>query len=282
MSAPSAPGRPAQPYAAALARAAGGGRPAQLRRVVAAEWVKARSVPSTWAALGSFAAIMVGIAAAITGAADASALTPAERAALEPVAEALSGVFMGQVALGVLGALLVTAEHGSRLVTVTLTAVPQRGALLAGKALLLVALTAPVVLLATSASAVLGLALLDRQGLGLAPTAPGVPAAVLGTCAYLVLVALLGLAAGALLRSSAAAVVVLTVVLFLLPVLVGLLPAGVADAVGPWLPSQAGQAVTQLQERPGYLPPAAGLAVLGAYVAAALAAAAAVTARRDA
>ncbi|MGY1606021.1 hypothetical protein [Geodermatophilus sp. SYSU D00700] len=263
-----------------LARAAPGRR-RQLVRAVSAEWVKARSLPSTWTALGTFLGIMLGLAVLIPLTRDLGSLPPAERARVEPVAEALSGVFMGQVALALLGALLVTAEFSSRAITVTGLAVPQRRVLLAAKALLLLTLTVPVAVLATTVGTAVGLGILRGQGLTVGLTDAGVPRAVLGAAAYLVLVALLGLAVGTLLRSTAATVVLLTGALFLLPVLVGLLPAAIADAVGPWLPSQAGQAVLQLGDPAGYLPPVAGVLVLAAYTAVLLAAAARVVSRRD-
>ncbi|MGY1615846.1 hypothetical protein ACI797_03805 [Geodermatophilus sp. SYSU D00691] len=245
----------------------------QLLRAVSAEWVKARSLPSTWTALGTFLGIMVVLAVAIPLTRDVGSLPPSERARIEPVAEALSGVFMGQVALALLGALLVTAEFSSRAITVSGLAVPQRGMLLAAKALLLLALAVPAALLATTVGAAAGLGILRGQGLPVGLTGAGVPRAVVGAAVYLVLVALLGLAVGTLLRSTAAAVVLLTGALFLLPVLVGLLPASIAETVGPFLPSQAGQAAIQLYRRPGYLAPSTGLLVLAAYTAVLLAAA---------
>ncbi|MGY1753928.1 hypothetical protein [Blastococcus sp. SYSU D01042] len=257
------------------------GRRRQLRRAASAEWIKARSLPSTWTALGTFLGIMMSLAVAIPLSRDPASLPPAERARIEPVAEALSGVFMGQVALSLLGALLVTAEFSSRAITVSGLAVPQRRVLLAAKALLLLTLTVPVALLATTVGTAVGLGILDRQGSFPDLTDPGVPRAILGAAAYLVLVALLGLGIGTLLRSTAATVVLLTGALFLLPVLVGLLPAGIADTVGPWLPSQAGQAVLQLHGPPGYLPPVTGVLVLAAYTVVVLTAAARVIGRRD-
>jgi hypothetical protein len=254
------------------------GAAGQLRRVVGAEWIKARSLSSTWSALGATAFIMVVIGVIISsGVAGAEAGAPG----FEPLAQAFSGVPMSQVALGVLGALAVTTEYSSRSMVTTLAAVPQRGLLLAAKALQLVALTAPVALLATAGAAAASLPILRGRGLNLELTGPGVPRAILGTAVVLVLTGLLGLAIGALLRSTVAAVIVITVVMFLVPVLVGLVPA-VRDGVGPWLPSQAGAAVLQLHDRSDYLSPAAGLAVTAGYTAAALAAAAVALRRRDA
>ena len=250
----------------------------QLGRVVAAEWIKARSVPSTWSAIGSCLFIMATIGAAISSLEDEGPGAPRS----EPLLQAMAGISMAQVAVGVLGALLVTGEYSSRSITGTLTAVPQRGTLLAGKATLLVLLLAPFALLGCTAAVLTSLPVLRSRGTTtLDLTSPDVVRAVLAMTLFLVLTALLGLAVGALLRSTAGAVVVLTGLLFLLPVLVELLP-GLRDTAGPWLPSQAGAAVLVLGDRDGYLSPAAGMLLVAGYVALALVAAAVRLRRSDA
>jgi hypothetical protein len=140
---------------------------------------------------------------------------------------------------------------------------------------------APFALLGSTAAALAGLPPLRDEGVDLATTDSAVVRAVLGTAVVLTLTALLGLAVGALLRSTAAAVITLTVLLFLAPVLVELSPDGVRSSIGPWTPSQAGAAVLPLRDRPEYLDPAAGLLLLGGYAVAALLAAVVVLRRRD-
>ena len=95
------------------------------------------------------------------------------------------------------------------------------------------------------------------------------------------LTALLGLAVGTVLRSTAGAVVLLTGALFLLPVLVQLVPV-LNDSVGPWLPTQAGSAALVLGDRSGYLAPAAGQLLVACYAALALTAASVRLRRSDA
>jgi hypothetical protein len=199
----------------------------------------------------------------------------------EPLVQAYAGVAMSQVALGVLGALLITGEYSSRSIVPTVAAVPQRGILLTAKAVLLTLLTAPFALLGSTAAALASLPLLRAQGVDLATIDGDVVRAVLGTAGVLTLTALLGLAVGTLLRSSAAAVITLTFLLFLAPVLVELSPDSVRSSVGPWTPSQAGAAVLPLRDRPDYLDPAAGLLLFGAYAVVALVTAVFVLRRRD-
>lgn len=227
------------------------------------EWTKARAVRSTWAAVGAFLLVMVGVGLAVTATADPTNLTVSERAAYHPVSQAMSGVFLGQVVLSLIGALIVTTEYTSRSITTTLLAVPRRGILLLSKTIVLVAVVLPLAILGTASALLVGLPILSSKGLGASRT--GILTAALGAPLYLTLTALLGLSLGVILRSTAAAVVALTGLLFLVPVLVGLLPA--ADAIGQWLPAQAGQAVLVPNGTSGYLDPGAGLVVLGLYAA---------------
>jgi hypothetical protein len=106
--------------------------------------------------------------------------------------------------------------------------------------------------------------------------------AVLATTLFLVLTALLGLAVGTVMRSTAGSVVALTGLLFLLPVLVQLVPA-LNESVAPLLPTVAGSAVLVLgDDRTGYPAPLAGQLLVLGYVAAALAVASARLRRNDA
>jgi hypothetical protein len=261
---------------------AGHARPAQqLGRVVGSEWIKARSVPSTWAALCSMLFILPVIGAVISAGLSAEDVSGPAAQGFEPLLQAYAGVAMSQVALGVLGALLITGEYSSRSITTTVAAVPQRGVLLTAKAVLLTVLTAPFALLGSTAAALASLPLLRDQQVDLATTDGAVVRAVVGTAGVLTLTALLGLAVGALLRSTAAAVITLTFLLFLAPVLVELSPDGVRSRIGPWTPSRAGAAVLPLRDRPEYLEPAAGVLLLAAYVLSALLAAVVVLRRRD-
>ena len=148
----------------------------QLGRVVAAEWVKARSVPSTWSALGACVFIMASIGPVISSLEETGPGAPRS----EPLLQMMAGLSMAQVAVGVLGALLITGEYASRSIGGTLAAVPQRGTLLAGKAVLLVLLVTPFALLSCTLAALTSLPVLrDRGTTTLGVTSPEVVQAVL-------------------------------------------------------------------------------------------------------
>src|SRR5919106_1412835 len=110
---------------------------------------------------------------------------------------------------------------------------------------------------------------------------PGVLRAVLGAGLFLTGIGALGVGLGALIRNSAGAIATLTGLLFVAPVIVSVLPERWSDAIGPYLPGQAGIAVIFTQPSPDSLGPWTGLGVLGLWAAVAGALAAVMLMRRD-
>jgi hypothetical protein len=149
----------------------------------------------------------------------------------------LTGAQIGLIAFGTLGVLFITAEYRRGMIRTTLTASPRRGRVLLAKAIVLAAVTFPAALLAAVVSFVLGQPAL-RDGGFAPPIFPEVslsdgPAlrAVIGTAVVLTLVAVFALGVGALLRSTAAAVALVIVLVVLPGVLVSGLPLNVAHAL---------------------------------------------------
>lgn len=255
-------------------------------RVVHSEWVKFRSLRSPLIMLAAAVVVLVGLGVVFsTVLADqspqpAGPLPPGAPSSLDPLGVSLGGVNLAQLLVGTLGVLLMTGEYATGMIRASLAAVPTRLPVLWGKALVLggvcLAVLVPAVLLAFGA----GQAVLGDDGLSLGDD--GVLRAVLGSAFYLAGVGVLGLALGALLRTTAGAITTLVAVLLVAPGLTGLLPEDVSDAVGPYLPSNAGDAFTSLTGGGDLLSPGAGLAVFVGWLAVLLTAAALTLARRDA
>jgi hypothetical protein len=110
---------------------------------------------------------------------------------------------------------------------------------------------------------------------------PGVARAVIGGALYLTLVGLFGLGLGAILRNTAGGISTLAGLLFVLPPLMNVLPASWNDAISPYLPSNAGQAIMQTGTPDHTLAPWTGLGVFTVYVAITIATAAILLRRRD-
>jgi hypothetical protein len=103
---------------------------------VRAEWTKLRSVRSTVWTLLTTVGLAVGFGALI-GAPQMSSwdnLDPNERLRFDPTSFSLSGLFLAQLAVGVLGVLVITSEYATGQIRATFSATPQRLTVLAAKA----------------------------------------------------------------------------------------------------------------------------------------------------
>lgn len=246
--------------------------------VLHAEWIKLRSLRSTWLTLAAAVASL-----AVVGAVTAYTLRTA--AEVDPfdatLSASLQGYLLAELLVGVLGVLFVAGEYGTGMIRATFTAVPRRSPVLIAKAVVLGAVTLTTMTAASFAtflSVQLAVGEDRRYSLG-EPTTLRV---VLGTALFLSLVALLGSALGWLLRNTAAAISTLTVLLLIVPVLAQTLLGGFGRTIAPYLPTSAGSSFIDSVPVDNALSPAAGLAVLTAWVVAALLAAGIVLRRRDA
>jgi ABC-2 type transport system permease protein len=248
-----------------------------------AEWTKLRTLRSTYWTLLAAAIAMAGFGAALC-AAYARHLTPASRAALDPAAYSESGFFLAQLAIGVLGVLVMTGEYATGSIRSTLTAAPQRITVLAAKAAVFTLVTFLTGLAASFAAFFSGQAVFAGKGISVSLDAPEALRAVVGAALYLAVFGLLSLGLGALIRRTAGAIAFLVAVLIFLPASAGALPVAWRDDVSPYLPSVAGQAVigpTKFTTPGPLLSPWTGFAVFSGYAAAALIAAALTLHRRD-
>lgn len=251
--------------------------------VLRAELHKLRTVRSTyWVLLIAFAS-NIGFAV-LTAAVLAPRLGAGERARVDVVQLALAGLHLSQIAFGVLGTLLITAEYGTGMIRTTLAAVPRRRTVLAAKALVFAGATLPLSTASTFAAYLVFQAALPAHTLsGTALTDPGVARAVFGGGLYLTALGLLGFGLGALLRSSAGAIATLFGLLFIPPLLLNLLPGTWKSTVGPYIPMQSGDQVYVAAHREAAaLGPWTGFGVFCLYAVAALIAGFVFTGRRDA
>jgi ABC-2 type transport system permease protein len=244
-------------------------------RVIRSEWTKLRTLPSSAWSLLAAAVLIVGFGALYSGVrVTRPPRDPAAIASFDPTAVSLSGLQLAQLAIGVLGALLITGEYATGTIRTSFAAVPRRLPVLWGKAigyaLAVLALCVP----ATFAAFLVGQSILSSEHLDTTLSQPGAARAVLGGALYLAAVGLLGLGLGALLRSTAAAVGALFGLLFAPQILVGFLPSTWSDHIYGYLPAPAGIAVTNLRPDPISLAPWTGFGVFCLYTAILLALAA--------
>ena len=257
-------------------------RPVTLPRVLVSEWVKFRSLRSTWITLLVAVVALIGIGCAVGAATNShwSSLDPGERASFEPIARSLVGVNLAQLAVGVLGVLLISGEYATGMVRATFGAVPTRLPVLAAKAVLYAVVTVVLMTLAALVAFVGGQHFLGSHGTGLG--AAHALASVVGAGVYLMLVGLFALALGFLVRSTAGGIAALVAILLVIPGIGQVLPSSWRAHTLPYLPGEAGASMfTPQPEDPHALGAGTGALVLCIWVALSLVAAALVLRRRD-
>lgn len=253
-------------------------------RVVRSEWTKLRSLRSTWLTLVATALLVTGFSVLFgwvyANQIDAGEIEPS---AAEAVDVAFLAMDLPALVVGILGVLQMSGENGTGSIRATLTAVPRRLPVLWAKALVLLAVSAPLMGAVVVTSFVASHTFAGSDGASLGD--PGVPRAIIGVTGYIVAMGLLGLAFGTMLRNSAAAITTFVVVLLVAPSLLITTPDIVQDQIGPYLPVLAAQAMYAADDTgggPEMLSPGMGAVVLSFWIVAALAAGAVVLRRRDA
>jgi ABC-2 type transport system permease protein len=252
-------------------------------RVLASEWTKLRSLRSTRWSLLAAVLLIIGIAAlACTVVAHHWAhMSPHDRANFHPLEVNLAGVQIAQLAIGILGVLVITGEYSTGMIRATMTAVPKRLPVLWAKAAVYgavaLALTVPCVLIAF----VVGQSILARHHIQIAFTHAGVPRVLFGAALYLTVIGLFGLGLGAIVRNTAGGIAAFAGIMFVLPPLMNVLPLSWNNAASPYLPLSAGQALMALTRGDHQLAPWTGFGLLCLYTAVSLGVAAVLLVRRD-
>jgi hypothetical protein len=253
-------------------------------RVLLSEWTKLHSLRSTrWSLL---VATVLGIGLPLVFAAVTSShwgsMSFHERSDRHPLDIALAGVNVAQLAVAVLGALVITGEYSTGMIRATFTAVPRRLPVLWAKILVYAAVTfalsLPAVLIAFFASQ----AILSKHDiLQISFSHPGVARSVIGGAVYLTLIGAFALAIGAIVRNTAGGIASFAALFFVIPPLMNVLPTSWNDAVSPYLPDAAGRSIFSLTHGAHSLSPWAGFWLFLAYTAAAIVIAAVLLLRRD-
>lgn len=254
------------------------------QRVLLSEWTKLRSVRSTkWSlAAGFVLTIAFPVVFALVTSSHWGSMSQDERAGRHPLDIALAGVNVAQLAIAVLGVLVISAEYSTGSIRSTFTAVPRRLPALWAKildyAVVSIVLMVPAVLASFFASQ----AILSRHDiLQISFAEAGVARSVLGGAVYVMLVGVFALAIGAIVRNTAGGIATFAGIFFVLPPLMFTLPTSWNNAISQYLPSEAGRQIFALHHAPHTLTPLTGGLVFAAYCAAALAVAAVLLVRRD-
>jgi ABC-2 type transport system permease protein len=273
---------------AALARVdARAGAPQALR----SEWVKLRTVRSTFWSLLLLVGISILFTSLLTSGSSTEGGSPGNPGDNDIVLDSLGGIWFGAIAAAVFAVLVITSEYSTRMIRTTLAANPRRRTVLVAKTVVVGTLVLAAGLATSTACFQVGQWFLRGNGFNYEGGYPAVTLAdgealraVLCSGAFLALLAVFAIGIGAILRHTAAAITVVLAVLLAPVIALDFLPEGIADWVERSSLMGAGLAMQQTVERPDNIPltPAEAILVVVAYAVVPLLVALWLIGRRDA
>ena len=218
-------------------------------RLVRSEWIKFRSIRSTWWCYAIIVVLTIGLAALlglyapIVGLPEGAEVTEAVANA-QIVNLSISSVGFTVLVAAVLGVLIITGEYGTGQVRSTFTADPGRTGAVLAKAVVLAVATFVVSAVSTWIGVALVTLFQADKGVEADLADPAVFMPILGSSVYVTGIALLAFGIGLLVRSSAGGIAIALGVLLVLPIVLQLF-AGLVDQqwlldVSRFLPDQAG------------------------------------------
>jgi len=224
-----------------------------------AEWTKIRSVRSTLWTLVIFAVVSLGLTGLITWL-TIRALNSGQAGqgsdngiAADPVNFILgTGLGLGQLAICVLGVLVITSEYSSGTIRASLLATPRRYPMLIAKGLVFSALVFVIGEAVAFGSFFIGAAIVHSH-FPVSLSQPNVTRAVIGSGLYLTVLGLFALAIGSLIRHTAGAITTVIGLVLVIFNLTGLLPSSWGAHIHAYMPTVAGLLVTQDKEQAGQL-----------------------------
>lgn len=195
-----------------------------------------------------------------------------------------AGLQIGILVLGSLAVLLVASEFGTGMIRSTLVAVPKRLPAFWAKALVLVAVSYVLTLVASFLTFLISIPILNGYGIHMGFDRDGVVSGIFLGGLYVAGVALIGLSLGTLLRNSAGGIMVLVALFFVLPFgtqLAGLIPGDFWMHVNEYVPSVAGGRMLEIGHKDGFIDPAVGGLIFLAWILVFLVPAVAIFKKRD-
>src|SRR5262245_31563612 len=236
---------------------------ASLGNTIRSEWTKIWSVRSTLWTLLIVVVSTIGFAMLASWGTTSSLdkMSAADRATLDPTNIAMAGVAFGQLAIAVLGVLVVTSEYSTGAIRTTFTSVPARMRVLAAKGIVFAVIAAIVGTISAFGAFFAAMPIWAHHHLGTHLGDPGVLRAVLGGGLFMLAAGMFGFALGAIIRHTAGAITAAVGLLFVVPPLLQLLPGTWGDDIEHYFTVNAGQHITEVVHLPGALSPWAGYLV---------------------
>lgn len=253
-------------------------------RVIRSEWTKLWSLRSTrWTLLVATIG-MAGLGPLIAAIQMSrwNTMGPDDRAHFNAINTAVGGWHLAQLAIGVLGVLVLTGEYSTGQIRSSFMAVPKRLPVLWAKAGTFAAVAFVLMLISTFVGFFGASAILTQHHVQ--PALSHAPAlrAVIGAALYLAVLGVFCTSLGALVRNTAGGIALFVCLLFVLPGVVAILPTSLQNSINPYLPLNAGTTILAGRPEAHTLSAWGGFGVFCGYTAITLIAAAILLRRRDA
>ena len=256
--------------------------------LLTAEWTKIRSVRSTLWTLLVFVVVAIGFSALIATVISNTWNSRGDHPnhvtlVTDPTAVLFGAGFgLGQLAMCVLGVIVISSEYSTGAIRSSLLAVPRRIPMLAAKVAVFALLDFVVSAVAVFAVFFITTAIL-RSHISITLSTAGVTRACIGGILYLTVLGMFSLAVGGLIRHTAGAIATVIALVLVVPPLISLIPGTIANHVHGYLPTIAGQLVAQSSQQPAdVLSPWQGFGIFCAWTVVLLAACGYLLMRRDA
>jgi ABC-type transport system involved in multi-copper enzyme maturation permease subunit len=256
--------------------------------LLAAEWTKIRSVRSTVWSLLAFVVVAIGFSALIALVIANTWNNPGNhpnhvRLLTDPTAVIFgAGLGLGQLAIAVLGVIVISSEYSTGAIRASLLAVPRRIPMLLAKMIVFALLDLVVSAITVFAVFFITTAIL-RSHVSISLSEPGVTRACIGGILYLTVLGLFALAVGGLIRHTAGAIATVIGLILVVPPLIALIPGTIANHIHGYLPTVAGELVAQSSQQPAdVLSPWQGFGVFCLWTVLLLAACGVLLTHRDA
>ncbi len=209
-------------------------------------------------------------------------MSPGDRATFSAIDVSLGGWHIAELAIGVLGVLVITGEYSTGQIRSTFAAVPHRLPVLWAKTIVYAGVTMVLMLAASLIAFFVSQPILSQHHVQTSFSAPNVARCVVGAALFMTAAGVLGLALGALVRNTAGGIATFAGIMFVLPGITAILPNSWGDSISPYLPLNAGTSIIALHADPHTLTAWPGYLLFCGYTIGALAVSALLLTRRDA
>ncbi|HWD85138.1 MAG TPA: ABC transporter permease, partial [Solirubrobacteraceae bacterium] len=253
--------------------------------VLASEWTKLRTLRSTrWSLLFAFVAMAgLGPLVAAVQMSRWSQLQAHDRLTYDSLNTAVGGYHLSQLAIGVLGVLVISGEYSTGMIRSSLMAVPRRLPVLWAKVIVFAVVSFVLMLVASLISFYAVQAIVTQHHVQHSISYPGALRTVIGAALFQTALGCLCVGLGAILRNTAGGIATFVGLLFVLPGISAILPSSLNNDISPYLPLNAGTTVaSHTFDNPHHLTVWGGFGLFCAYAALAVVLGAITLLRRDA